>query len=111
MKAVTMQKKRFHVTGKSQAQGGAMLAAMQQHLIREVPGFASVVESSFYRKTVEVTDTGFSIAFVYLQDYQKPTDELDELVLAQLMIFLAKTNQLDLVCELVVNLVNSELGD
>lgn len=108
MKKLT--KKAHDATGRTQAHGGALLAAILQHLIKEVPGFASIASSDFFKKTVEHTDAGFSISFVFLQDYNSPTDELEELVLAQIMIFLANTDQLDAVNEIVVNLTTNGFG-
>jgi hypothetical protein len=102
--------KKATAESRTQAHGGVLLAAIQQHLIQSVPGFAELVDSEFFRKTVEASDSGFTISFVFLQNYHTPTEELDEIVLAQIMIFLANTDQLELVKELVVNLTTNGFG-
>lgn len=96
--------------GKVQAHGGILLAAIIQHLLKEVPDFDTIAASDFFKKTIESNPTGFTVALVFLQDYHNPNPELDELVLAQIMIFLAKSKQLDVVTEIVVNQTNSEFG-
>jgi hypothetical protein len=102
--------KKATTTGKTQAQGGALLAAIQHHLTQSIPGFAEIAESEFFKKAVEPSDAGFTISFIFLQNYNAPIEDLDEIVLAQIMIFLANTDQLELVDELVVNLTTNGFG-
>lgn len=96
--------------GTMQASGGALLAAILQHLINAIPGFEEIVESEFFSKSTETNGDTFSLSLVFLQNYRTPNQELDELVLAQVMIFLANEKKLALVPEIIVNMTGSDFG-
>lgn len=93
-----------------QAQGGALLAAIMRHLVRTVPGFTEIVTSGFFKKSIEPNGKAYAVSLVFLQPHLSPVEDLDETVLAQIMIFLGEAKQLHLVNEIVVNLAVDNLG-
>ncbi len=83
--------------------GAAILSSVVKLLASSIPDFKEIVESPFFKKTVEEGETGIIIGIAYTQPHDKANPELDSIILRKLLEYLTANNYYEQVELIVVN--------
>lgn len=83
--------------------GAAILSSVVKLLASSVPDFKEIVDSPFFKKTVEEGETGLIIGLAYTQPHDKVNPELDSIIIRKLLEYLTANNHYELVESIVVN--------